>query len=403
MPVHDRDYHRAHCHPRKHPRPAKPNAVITGWFGQKLDSTHATVTITGEGFGNVSGSVKLIAQGLGSKVASIVSWTENAIVVEAPVNKIITSATVLVLNERGKDKKAATTPKKEQRSTNTPVPTWTVATIDDSELAITITGSDLADVEDVFLYDNDAVQFIEAAAFALDGSDLVIEWPASFVSPIVTIVLSDGNGGNITQNDPSPSLEPAANGILTDVSTSAAGNSSIVSLIGSGLGEDAGSVVLVRVGGLEEPASVLVNGWSPTVVQVVATPGTEYESAILTRSDTEVAALAASFPASFTSASVGPVFTVGYDPDADLLSIGSSDPLFFGENIIVYSTVQYGAGYSVGTADGALVVVSPTLMTVPNADSHFVGPNTIVDHMDFINGVVGLYAAWDGTITIAAA
>ena len=399
---HNRAYHRKRCRPRRHPRPKHPNAVITGWFGQKLDSTHAQVTITGEGFGDLTGSVKLIANGLGSKVATVVSWTENAIVVVAPVNKTITSATVYVLDERGRDKKAVTTKNRETRSTSASSPTWTIVTIDDSESAITITGTHLDDVEDVFLYDNDAEQFIEAAAFALDGSDLVIEWPASFVSPIVTVVLSNGNGGDVTVTDPDPSLERAANGILTDVSTSVVGNSSIVSLIGSDLGDEAGSVVLVRDGGELEPVTVISNGWSPTVVQVAATPDTEYENVILTRSDEEIATLATSFPASFHSLSTVPTFVVAYDPQTDVLTITASEPLFFGENNLVYSTVQYGSGYAVGTADGALVVISPTVLTVPSADVHIVGPNTIVDHMDFYNGF-GLYASWDRLITIAAA
>lgn len=286
------------------------NAQITGWFGYKKEGGQTTVTITGSDFGSIPGSVKLIGQGVGAIRAQIVSWSETSIVAIAPDDVTIMRVMVYAVNERGQEKTASITPPTETRATNTPDPTWTVDTVDDTEDAIIITGTDLADVVDVFAYDASVPQKIALAPSAMDGDALIVVWPDNFTAPIRTLILSDGNGGNVSEI--TEDLVPAPNGIISDVATVAINSTSVVSIIGSGFGTDQGSVKLIRDGGVEEPVNVLSNGWSDSVVQVAATPATTYESVELTRADDEVAALSASFPANFISASVStgvPVIT----------------------------------------------------------------------------------------------
>ena len=271
---------------------ANNNPVVTSWHGYKTGTSTAEVVLLGYGFGSVRGSVKLNVQGGGVVNAPILYWSDTAIVVSAPVGATIQRAHVYTLDSRGKEKQSAQSPAGEVRNTRDAAAPFAVTATDDNVDHIAVEGTDLSLVKNVVLYDSAAPSRPIEASFLMNDDTLEVDWPSSFVAPIKKMRLSDANGGHVIEVSGGVSgWTPDPNGIIIAATPQLIGSSAVINLLGSGFGAAQGTVKLAKVGQPLAPAPVLYGGWSDSVVQVTATPGTSYDQIVLTRADGEVATL----------------------------------------------------------------------------------------------------------------
>lgn len=91
-----------------------------------------------------------------------------------------------------------------------------------------------------------------------------------------------------------------------------------------------------------------------------------------------------------------PNFLVVYDPDTDTLTITSNQNVF-GPLSTIFFTGTNSSGGPLTAPD--FNIVNPNTVTIPNASTLFVAPNTITE-LEFYNSTPSLIGVWNGSVLI---